>query len=110
MPDRPAGMLRRLSLLNTASMLLVLLAACAPDTRDAPGDAGAPAPVDASTAPDAVPFADAGHLPDAGPDIAYTVYVHTKDTLYTMDPTTFATTTVGPFNAPAADQITDLAV
>jgi hypothetical protein len=105
-------MLRRLCLLNTASTLLVLLAACAPDSRGEPGDAdaGANAPVDASSGPDAVPFADAGHLADAGPVVDYTVYVHTKDKLYTMDPTTFAVTLVGPFSAPGADQITDLAV
>ncbi len=100
-------MLRRLLALN----ILLTLAACAPETREAPGDvdAGSAPPADAAATPDSA-FVDAGPLlPDAGPE-QYVVYVHTKDTLYTMDPTSFALSLVGPFNAPGSDQITDLAV
>jgi hypothetical protein len=82
-------------------LLFTFLAACAPDNRAVdPDDAGAA---------DGGAFIDAARFPDAGPD-DYIVYVHSKDTLYRMDSSTFALTPVGGFDAPAGDLITDLAV
>jgi hypothetical protein len=44
----------------------------------------------------------------AMPTVDYTIYAHEAHTLYTVDPSTFALTTVGSFGV--ADEITDLAV
>src|SRR5438876_9129537 len=98
-------MIRRLLVLCAA----VAFTACAPDVRsavDGMGDAG-PGDIDAATAPPDSSFIDAANLLDGGLE-KDTVYVHSKDTLYAMDPTSFALTMVGLFNAPSADQMTDL--
>jgi hypothetical protein len=47
--------------------------------------------------------------PDGSVSVATTIYAHTDDTLYTMDPSTLAITSVGKFAGNAAS-ITDLAV
>ena len=81
----------------------VAVAACSPDERagDDP-DAGL-------NPPDASLFVDAAPLADGGPPVAaFTVYVHTKDKLYSLDPDTLTPVLVGDFDAP--DDITDLAV
>jgi hypothetical protein len=108
-------MLHRQKLLTPLLVVIVsalALAACAPDTRTEGDDDGAdaaPASVDGGD-PDGN-FVDAGLVPDgSGGGDAFAVYVHSKDTLYTMDPTSFALTTVGTFDPPTADDITDLAV
>jgi len=104
-------MLHRQNLLTPVLALLVIGAgACAPDTRGtADDDVGA---ADAAAAdggdPDA-DFIDAGLIPDGGTD-PFVVYVHSKDTLYTMDPVSYALTTIGKFNPTTPDDITDLAV
>jgi hypothetical protein len=97
-------MFARGGFLITIMVLSGLPAACGPGEREAGDDdsGGADAAV-----PDAAPFVDGQPLADAGPD--FTVYVHTRDTLYTMDPTTFAVTMVGSFGT-GDDLITDLAV
>jgi hypothetical protein len=110
-------MLHRPRHLNPFHVVLALgpaalaLAACAPDTRGTADDDvadAAPATVDGGD-PDGN-FVDAGLIPDGGAGNAFTVYVHSKDTLYTMDPTSYALTMIGKFNPPTADDITDLAV
>jgi hypothetical protein len=88
----------------------LFLAACAPDTRSGDDDGVAP---DAATplGPDAAPFIDAHPNVDGGSQAAvFTVYVHTKDKLYKLDPDTLAPVLVGSFLPPTADDITDLAV
>ena len=100
---------RTISLNKKAALLgaaLASLVACAPDAREDDADAGGGAAADA--APDGMPFIDSGPLADGG-DAEFIVYVHSRDTLYTMDPTTFEVTLVGAFGT-GTDYITDLAV
>jgi hypothetical protein len=90
------------------------LVACAPDTRGTGDDDVGAADAAVTNVDGGDPdgnFVDAGLIPDgSGGGEAFTVYVHSKDTLYTMDPTSFALTTIGTFDPPTADDITDLAV
>jgi hypothetical protein len=91
-------------LLLCASFAVAALA-CSPDNRAGDDDA----PDAALDEPDASIFVDAAPLADGGPPVAtFTVYVHTKDKLYSLDPATLNPVLVGAFAAP--DDITDLAV
>jgi hypothetical protein len=105
-------MLHRQHLLNSlgAALAALALVACAPGSRSDDDDtAGADAAV---TVDGGGGFIDGSSPVPDGHDVhdTFTVYVHSKDTLYTMDPVSFALTTVGKFNPPTADDITDLAV
>ena len=85
-------------------MWLALVSACGPRNGQQT-DAANPDATNAPDAPrltDAPPFADAPFLPTL-------MYVHTAETLYTIDDATFSLNTIGGF-ALAADRITDLAV
>jgi len=73
----------------------------APDARGGDGDAA----IDAPSFPDADPNA-----PDGPVANDYTVYAHGDHTLYKIDLQQKQLDTVGPFNAPSNDVITDLAV
>jgi hypothetical protein len=99
-------MSRFLSLVSLVGLTVIV--ACGPDGREADDgltiDAG-------SMAIDAEGFIDAALGPDGdGPPASeFTVYVHTRDTLYTVDPTTWDVTLVGKFQT-NGDLVTDLAV
>jgi streptogramin lyase len=94
-------------LLLGVSFLAAALAGCSPDERETGDDA----PDAALAEPDASLFVDAAPLDDGGPPATvFTVYIHTKDKLYTLDPATLSPVLVGAFAAPGSDQITDLAV
>jgi hypothetical protein len=69
--------------------------------------------------PDGSLYADAAPQPDvdtsqqqgcSGVNNCYTVYAHTKNTLYIIDLMAKTLVEVGPFNAPSNDAITDMAV
>jgi hypothetical protein len=53
---------------------------------------------------------DGNNLGSNGDSGSYLVYAHSDTVLYTIDLQTKGLVTVGPFNAPSADPITDLAV
>jgi hypothetical protein len=91
-----------------AAMSLVCLVACGPEGRES--DDGE-LPVDASVGIDATGFVDATPTVDGDtpPPPAFTVYVHTRDTLYTVDPDGWEVAEVGRFET-NGDNITDLAV
>jgi hypothetical protein len=83
--------------------LTLLIAACGP-SRDHNGSVDAPGGSDATTTSDAIDDG-CGGIPNC-----YSVYAHSDTTLYVVDLAAKTLTTVGPFNAPGGDVITDLAV
>jgi hypothetical protein len=83
--------------------LTLLIAACGP-SRDHNGSVDGPGGGDATNSGDAVDDG-CGGIPNC-----YSVYAHSDTVLYVIDLTTKTLMTVGPFNAPAQDVITDLAV
>jgi hypothetical protein len=83
-------------------------AACGPPEREG-GDGDDDGDLRADAAP---PPADAAEFIDARPVVPETptVYAHTKDMLYRLEEGTLSPIVIGPFKAPGADPITDLAV
>lgn len=82
-----------------------VLTACGPSVNDGPANQG-----EVDAAPTDVPQPDAppaSPLPDAATQ-TYPMYAHSRDTLFTVTPGTFAITIVGTFDVD--DLITDLAV
>ena len=83
--------------------LTLIIAACGP-SRDHNGSTDAPGGTDATSSSDAIDDGCAG-IPNC-----YSVYAHSDTTLYVVDLAAKSLMTVGPFNAPNQDVITDLAV
>ena len=92
--------------MRTAAAILIVLVGCGPangaKTPDASGSGSADAPPGLA---DADPNA-----PDGPVANDYTVYAHGDHTLYKIDLQLKKLDTIGPFNAPSNDVITDLAV
>lgn len=83
------------------SIVVALLAAC-----------GGPGARDNGTDVDANPGngSGSGSGSGSGDSGSYSVYAHSDGVLYTIDLSTQALVTIGKFNAPSSDPITDLAV
>jgi hypothetical protein len=96
----------RNTLLNLMLVLgSCLVAACNPEPNGDQPDGGSGDPIDSGTG-----FIDSSPLTsDADNTTQYIVYVHSRDTLFRMDPTTFELTTIGAFGT-GMDFINDLAV
>jgi hypothetical protein len=88
-------------------LVACLVGACGPGTRNGNGDDGMP--TDGSNSN---PTGDAPNVNDGcgGVPNCYSVYAHSDTTLYVVDLAAKTLNTVGKFNSPMNDVITDLAV
>lgn len=92
-----------------AAVVGVVLAGCGPaEIGDTGGDVDASATEDASPGP--IDAGDNGIDASPPPDNS-SVYAHSADSLYRIDPNNLAVTLVGPFNWPLGDDsMTDIAI
>ncbi|HEY3807749.1 MAG TPA: hypothetical protein VGL61_34430 [Kofleriaceae bacterium] len=89
---------------NLAIGLCLIAAACGPSTRNGPGD-------DDDNGADANNGGGGGDGGGgSGGGGGYTVYAHSDTVLYSIDLSTQTLVTVGPFNSPNKEAMTDLAV
>jgi hypothetical protein len=88
-------------------LIVALVAACGPSNKSGNGT------VDANGGGGDGPADAQGTTGLDGSNLMTSVYAHTSDTLFRVDPDTFAVTQIAPFGWPAAvgsDQMTDIAV
>jgi hypothetical protein len=90
-----------------ALSIVALLAACGPSNKTGNGT------VDANGNGDGGPIDAPGSTGPDGSNLMTSVYAHTSDTLFRVNPDNFAVTQVAPFGWPSSvgsDQMTDIAI